>query len=124
MALTNSSIHSGRERVKEIRNDLNEVRAHAGNLKKYLNSNANYMKFVEGTNIGKTQNTKIQTMLNLLDQNLTAQTTNLTMNLNNFFSRQEELNRKAAAYTNQQSNSQPSVGTSTNSNIRNSSLLK
>ncbi len=97
MALTNSSIHSGRERVNEIRNDLNAVRALAGNLKKYLNGNANYMKFVDGTNIGKTQNTKIQTMLNLMDQNLTAQTTNLTMRLNSFFSRQEELNRRAAA---------------------------
>lgn len=97
MALTNHSIHNGRDRVKDIRNDLNEVRALAENLKKYLARNVNYNKFVEGTNIGKNQNEKINTMLNLLDQNLTVQTTNLTTKLNSFFSRQEELNRRAAA---------------------------
>ena len=96
MALTSSSISRGRERTNEIRKELNEVRALAGNLKNFLNQNENFNNFIEGTNTGKSQNIKIQTILGLLDKNLTAETTNLTMRLNEFFSRQEEINRRAA----------------------------
>ncbi len=95
MALSNGSINNGRERTKKIRSDLNTVRGVFGDLRNYLAQNENYRKFIEGTNFGKVQNDKIQKIMGLLDQNLTAQTTSLTMKLNSFFAYQEELNRKS-----------------------------
>lgn len=97
MALTNGSISSGRGKTNDIRNELNEARRLVADLKNYLGQNENYSKFVNGTEFGRTQNDKIQKIIGLLDQNLTNETTNLTMRLNDFFNRQEELNRRAAA---------------------------
>ena len=94
MALSNGSINNGREITKKIRKDLNSARSSAGNLKVFLSQNANYNLFVTGTNYGNLQNQKIQKILGLLDQNLSAQTTNLIMKLNGFFDYQEELNNK------------------------------
>lgn len=93
MALSKESIAAGRDKVSEVRKRCNEVRAVAGNLKVYLNSNDNYGKFVYGTSKGQELNIKLLKMLGLMDQNLTAQTINLTMQLNNFFNKQEELNK-------------------------------
>ena len=95
MALTSGSISSGRGKVNDIRNELNEVKSVAENLKRFLLQDANFNKFIEGTNIGKNQNEKIQTILGLLDQNLTTQTNSLTTRLSSFFNNQEELNKKA-----------------------------
>ena len=95
MALTSGSISSGRGKVNDVKNELNEVKVIVNNFKNFLSHDANFNKFIEGTNIGKTQNEKIQTILGLLDQNLTAQTNSLIMRLNSFFDNQEELNRKA-----------------------------
>ncbi len=97
MALSNGSINNGRARTKDIQKDLNEARKLVGDLRNYLSNNENYDKFVNGTDFGKNQNDKIQKIIGLLDQNLTAETTNLTAKLNSFFNRQEELNRRAAA---------------------------
>ena len=97
MALTNSSINSGRVKANDVRRDLNEARNLATELKKYLDQNDNYNKFVNGTDFGKMQNEKIQKILGLLNQNLISETTNLIARLNSFFNSQEELNRRAAA---------------------------
>ena len=95
MALTNSSISNGRAKNADISRDLDNVRGLIGNLKTSLGQDENYRMFIEGTNFGKNQDDKIQKIMGLLDQNLTAETNSLTSKLNNFFDHQEELNRRA-----------------------------
>lgn len=97
MALSNASIYNGRTRTANIRSNVNNVINLARNLSDYLGQNANYNKFVKGTDIGKEQDEKVKMILKLLEQDLSTQTTNLTLRLNNFFDCQVELNRREAA---------------------------
>ena len=97
MALTESSISSGRQAATAIRTNLSDARYIISELKNTLNGNENYNLFVTGTNYGKAQDQKLQNITKILDTNLTAQTTYLLLKLSAFFNQQEEINRRNAA---------------------------
>ena len=101
MAILREGITIGNSYVEQIKTSAKELSVIASDIISYLNSNANFQIFREGTERGTAIYNDLNTCVNTIEEKLVPTIEKISLTTSNLLNEQQNLNRADNQYSNQ-----------------------